>query len=187
VQVAENCDDKIFICGTLPFNNCGQKLQPRILPQSWFAGDAKSQEKLIIRKGTIIEGPTLFIERETLLTLGGFDVRYPFIEDYPICMKFLANGYRINLVPDYLIRYREYPESVSRSNSRFSESIFDAIEDFAIPKSKEYHMYMYTWHLLINKWLRHKIIKSRLVAYLLRLSDILAWRDKLNFLRLKLS
>jgi alpha-1,3-rhamnosyltransferase len=184
VKATEDNNDKIFISGTLPFTNSGKQLPPRLLPQSWFAGDVKSQEKLIVRKGTIIEGPTLFIERETLLSLNGFDEKYPFIEDYPIYMKFLANGYRIHLVNHHLVRYRTYAESVSHSkdNSKFTNSILDAIEDFAIPASLRNHMYLHTWHLLINKWLRHGNVKNRLFAYILRVTDLLAWKNKLQLI-----
>jgi glycosyltransferase involved in cell wall biosynthesis len=181
VEAAESCDDKIFICGTLPFTNDGNSLPPRLLPEGWFAGDARSQERLIIRKGTIIEGPTLFIERETLQALGGFDEKYPFIEDFPLCMKFLAHGFRIHLVSAHLVRYREYTGSVSHGgDDRFGKSIFDAIDDYAIPASFRNHMYIYAWHLLINKWIRQNVIKPHFAGYLLRVTDILAYRKHLS-------
>lgn len=179
VQIAEHSSEKIYICGTLPFTNSGQQLPPRLLPIEWFDGSAGSQEKLIVKKGTIIEGPTLFLDRKTLIALGGFDEKYPFIEDYPLYMKFLSNGYRISLLPHCLIRYREYPESVSRGDSRFSTSILDAIDDWAVSAAVRHGMWLYAWHLSIDKWIRKGLIHSRIMGYALRLTDLIAWKKKL--------
>lgn len=172
VEATEECDDRIFICGTKPFANSGVIFPERLLPKEWFAGDYSSQERTIVRKGTIIEGPTLFLHRETLLTLDGFDEKYPFIEDYPLYMKYLKHGYRINLVPKHLIRYREYPESVSRSDNRFSTSILNAIEDYAIPAARRNRMFLHYWHLKVNKILRHNDLPCTL-RYILAATDIL--------------
>jgi len=168
---------KIMICGTLPFLNDGTKLPPRLLDSKWFAGDAASQERLLVRKGTVIEGPTLFLHRETLQKLGGFEEKYPFIEDYPLYMKYLAHGYRIHLVPKHLIRYREYPESVSRSDNRFAISIFDAIEDYAIPAARRNHMYLYWWHQKVRKAIRHKAFPQP-ILYMLSGLDLIHLRNK---------
>lgn len=178
IEVAENCNDKIFISGTKPFTNTGEILPSRLLPAEWFEGDCRMQERLIIKKGTIIEGPTLFLNRETLVSLGGFEEKYPFIEDYPLYMKFLKNGYRINLVRHHLVRYREYPESVSRSDNRFSRSIFDAIEDYAIPAAWRNKLYTRWWHEIVRKAIRHKKYPKS-VLYMMSGLDIINWRNKL--------
>lgn len=170
-------DDRIMISGTLPFCDKGD-LKPRLLPGKWFSGDAREQERLIVRKGTVIEGPTLFLHRETLITLGGFEEKYPFIEDYPLCMKYLKNGYRIRLVEKHLIRYREYPESVSRSDSRFSKSIFAAIDDYAIPAAKRNRQWLYWWHYRTQKAIRHREYPKP-VLYLMSGLDPVNWKNKL--------
>lgn len=179
VEAAEKCDDKIFICGTKPFTNSNTCLPERLLPEKWFKGDFRSQEKLIVRKGTIIEGPIFFLHRETLLSLNGFEEKYPFIEDYPLYMKFLKNGYRINLVQKCLIRYREYPESVSRSDNRFSKSIIDAIEDFAIPAAWRNKLYFHWYHETVKYAIRHKT-HSKIVLYIMSALDIINWRNKIQ-------
>lgn len=172
-------NDKLFICGTKPFTNDGTKLPYRLLPPDWFKGDYISQEKLLVKKGTIIEGPTFFIHAETLRKLGAFDEKYPFIEDYPLYMKFLKNGYRIHLVEKYLIRYREYPESVSKCDNRFERSIFQAIEDFAIPAAKKNRMFWYWWHEIVEKYARHHMNSP--VNYLLVLTDFIGWKKRMGF------
>ena len=135
-------------------------------------------------------GPTLFFERETLIKLGGFDEQFPFVEDYPIIMKFLSNGYRIHLINDFLIKYREYPESVSNSNPKFATSIYDAIEAYAIPLSFKHRMYFYWYHYKIffeTKRLlnNNKSFAIRLFVYLLRATDVIGIKKKLMKIRLK--
>lgn len=179
VKYASPSNDKLFICGTKPFTNSGEQLPLRLLPTEWFKGDCKSQEKLIVRRGTIIEGPSLFINREALESLDGFEEKYPFIEDYPLCMKFLKHGYRINLVPHHLIRYREYPESVSRGDSRFATSIFHAIEDYAIPAAWKNRQYLYWWHEFTQKSIRHKRF-PKIILYLMSGCDLINWRNKIS-------
>lgn len=185
VKCALNCDEKIFICGTLPFTKTKQ-LTKRLLPSAYFEGDAKSQERLILRKGTIIEGPTLFLETKTLRSLGGFEEKYPFIEDYPLYMKYLAAGYRIKLLERYLVHYREYPESVSRSNKRFADSIYRAIDDYAIPAAKRQKAYILYWHYYTQKIIRDLYIKGgiklwhKMIGYFLSSTDIILWKQKIK-------
>lgn len=180
MQAAMQGKDKFFICGILPFTDEGKELPSRMLPKDWFQGDARSQEKLLVKKGTIIEGPALFLNRSALVSLGGYNEMFPLAEDYAFYMTALANGYRFQLVDAYLVRYREHEGSASRGNILFSESIFSAIEYYAIPASKRNHMYHYTWHLLINKWIRRKVIKRRIFGYLLRATDVLAWKELIS-------
>lgn len=177
VEATKTCDDKIMICGTLHFSDGGEKAEKRIPCRDWFDGDARYQERTIVRKGTIIEGPTLFLHRQTLESLGGFEEKYPFIEDYPLCMKYLAHGYRINLLPKHLIRYRVYPQSVSRSDNRFASSIFNAIEDYAGPAALRNHMYLHWWHETIQRWFRHYSI-PRMFRYMIAATDFVNLRNK---------
>ncbi len=97
---------KLLICGTMPFHDNNGIIKPlkrRLLKSELFPNNARTQEKNIVKYGTYIEGPTLFIHRKTLLAMGGFDNKYPFIEDYPLYMKFLKNGYAVGLIEECLI------------------------------------------------------------------------------------
>jgi len=171
-------NEKMFICGTMPFSKEGF-LPKRILPKAYFEGDARKLEKIILKKGTIIEGPTMFIETATLRLLGGFDEKYPFIEDYPFYMKLLAHNYVIRLIDKHLIYYREYPESVSRSNINFTNSIFDAIDDYALPAAKRNRMYIWEWHYYVEKKIRQWTKEGipSLFLYLIRATDIIAYKS----------
>lgn len=137
----------------------------------------KFQEKYLLRAATKIPGPTLFLHRETLLKLGGFEEKYPFIEDFPLAMRYLKNGLPIGCVNLPLIYYRVYPESVSRSDNRFSESIYDALEDYCIPAAKRHGLWCIYYHYWLNRKIRQKQLKFPL-TYLFRSMDIIRIKEK---------
>lgn len=183
VERASTSDDKIFISGTIPFNENGD-LPPRYPDSSIFEGDAFQQESRLLKAGTVIEGPTLFLETETLRKLNGFDEKYPFIEDYPLYMKYLANGYRINLIEKPLIHYREHIDSVSRSDNRFADSIIRAIEDFSYAAYTRRGNYLraYNWwcNRKIREFSRNGNTLAKIKGYGLRLTDIVNLLDKFS-------
>lgn len=166
----DNYKYKIYISGTTPFNE-KEVMPDRLLKQKWFEGDSRSQERILVKKGTIIEGPTLFLEKATLIKLGCFDQKYPFIEDYPLYMKYLAKGYPIKYINKSLIYYREHSDSVSRSDNRFSNSIINAIDDYAIPAAKRNYLYLHYYHLILRKAIREKKYNP-IILYLLAIFDL---------------
>lgn len=179
VNATKKSDDKFFICGLLHFTNNSDVLSPSMSNIQIFSKDFFEQEIMLVKHGPIIPGPAMFICRNTLLKLGGFEENYPFVEDYPLAMKFIANGYRINLIEKYLIRYRVYPESASKGNDRFGDSIFRAIEDYSIPAALHHKMYLYWWHYLTCKIIRQRRYPSVLL-YLLRATDLIFWKNKIR-------
>lgn len=168
---------KIFISGTIPFVKDKGNMPPRFPDESIFNGGASYQEDQLLEKGTVIEGPTLFLETNALKQLGGFNEKYPFIEDYPLYMKYLANGYKIHLVKQPLIHYQIHESSVSRSDSRFSDSILRAIDDLNYDANLRKRRYLKAWHFNCNKMIRRlktsdSHIKRRVIPYCLRIIDI---------------
>lgn len=181
VERALASNDKILISGTIPFNENGD-LPARYPNKTFFEGNAFQQESHLLKAGTVIEGPTLFLETATLRKLNGFEEKYPFIEDYPLYMKYLANGYRINLIEEPLIHYREHFDSVSRSDNRFSDSILRAIEDFSYAAYLKRKNYLRAYHWFCNKKIReistNKNTIQKIKAYALRLIDIVNFMNK---------
>lgn len=133
----------------------------------------KFQEKYLLQIGPKIPGPTIFLHRDTLIKLGGFEEKYPFIEDFPLAMKYLKNGYPIGCVNMPLIEYRVYPESVSRSDSRFANSIFNAIDDYCIPAAKRNKLWCLYYHYWLNKKIRNNDLRFP-TSYVLKCLDILS-------------
>lgn len=183
VEATKVSNDKIFLCGVQCFNNNGI-IKKLIENKKDFEGNVKSQVRSFLEEDRRVMGPTLFIHRNTLNELNGFDERFLYVEDYPIIMKFLQNDYRINLLDDYLVKWRIYPESVSRSNPKFGNSIYNAIESYTIPLSLKHGFYLYWYHYKIFFFTKRilekgKTMKNRMVVYFLRATDLIGIKRKL--------
>lgn len=178
VSECKTCNDYIMLCGIICFSSPSMIEQERVIHTNFNELTVGGQEKYIVKRETFMSGPTLFLETKTLRKLGGFEERYPFIEDYPLCMKYLSKGYHIHVVNDFLIRYRVYPESVSRSNARFATSIFDAIDYYAPKAAFRNGMLLWWYHHKINAVIRHLPRNLMWVGYLLRIIDFINYRKK---------
>jgi glycosyltransferase involved in cell wall biosynthesis len=67
--------------------------------------------------------PTLMIRRRMLLSVGGYrNMGWP--EDYDLVLRLWAAGYGLVKVPEVLLRWREGPERLSRSDARYSPEAF---------------------------------------------------------------
>lgn len=147
---------------------------------------AKEQLRNLLNNRYIIEGSTIFIEREHLSEYGGFDLQYPMLEDYPLIYKFLSHNQRFYVVEENLVTWRCYQESVSHSNSQFN-SQFN--EDF-MRSHRFYHImnclkygYLFQWY---NSWLERWIIAHknkgalyRFLGYFFRCFDVNRLKGKL--------
>ncbi len=154
VKATVKTEEKMLVCGTLHFINSTDTTESRMVSTQFGSMTVSEQREFLVKEGTVIEGPALFLETETLRRMGGFEEQYPFVEDWPLCMKYLMSGLRIGLVEKYLIRYRVYPESVSRSNPRFSTSIFAAIDYYAPRAAWKDGMYLWWYHHKTNAIVR---------------------------------
>lgn len=138
---------------------------------------ARKQELYLLRNSLDIPGATVFIHRETLNRLGGFEEKYPFVEDFPLAMKFLKNNYPIGCVDEILIDYRVHPQSVSHSNKKFADSIYAAIDDYCIPAAKKLKKPVLWYHYWSSKKLRNNSY-PKLIRYLLRSLDFFYLKKK---------
>ena len=129
-----------------------------------------------------INGPTIFVEREHLIQLGGFEEKYPMIEDWPIAIRFTVNGYRIGIVNEPLVKWRIYGESISHSNNTFAKSLRDAWYDYAMRYCWRYLLPLHHYHHWLNHWLQDNSEgskKIRILGYCLRSIDIVNAKRKI--------
>ncbi|MBQ9639476.1 MAG: glycosyltransferase family 2 protein [Bacteroidales bacterium] len=149
----------------------------RLLRCNLPTASARKQLCSMLLYANIIHGCSLFLHVATLRQLGGFDSRFPMIEDYPIAMRFLTAGQRIEIVAEPLVVWRSHADSVSRSSKSFEESIYSAIWHYArqqcLRKGMPLHRY--------NYWVDEQIYRHpsrRLTNYLLRCIDLVHWKRK---------
>lgn len=130
-----------------------------------------------------INGPTLFVERQHLDAIGGFEEKYPMIEDWPIAIRFVTNGLQIGIINEALVQWRIYRDSISHSNYSFAVSLRDAWYDYTKRYCWKYLLPFHFYH----HWLNHRIIKkvnncksiSSIINYLLRCLDVVNIKRKI--------
>ena len=65
-----------------------------------------------ILKSYFISAPGIFIEKETLIAVGGFDERFEMQEDYPLFVRLAQNKIDFYYLNQFLVNYRENTQSI---------------------------------------------------------------------------
>ena len=96
--------------------------------------------------GNYIKAPGVFLKRETLNRLGGPNLDYPMLEDDPLWIKFLTNGYKFYFIDEVLVGYRVHSNAISTGNHAFKKQFFQSLYDFkkeiTFPYMKKESMYL---------------------------------------------
>lgn len=170
-------DDKFIMCRLQPFDSDGDRA-PRMRAEGIMECDVKGQEKVLSELSYIIEGPSFFLETATLRQLGAFDEAYPYVEDWPLAMKYAYNGYHIHLLKKELVRYREY-QSVSKEGSIYYQKFwwccYASLNDWRMRIAKRDKKYMAWWHARVQRYLLDipkTGLFNKLVRYMLMTTDL---------------
>lgn len=143
---------------------------------------ASKQAKIMLKTRYGINGPTIFVHRNILLRLGGFEEKYPMIEDWPIAIRFLTAGYRIGIIDEPLVFWRIYGDSISHSNHSFADDLSRAQYDYAMRYCLQYGLPCHKYNYWLNHWLINNSKKSTtysILGYILRIFDIINTIDHL--------
>lgn len=125
-----------------------------------------------------INGPTIFAERKHLTALGGFEEKYPMIEDWPIAIRYATKGMRIGIINEPLVQWRIYGDSISHSNHAFAQSLHQAWYDYTMRFCWRYLLPFHYYHHWLNHWItKHSNNKT---GYFLRLFDIVNLKRKIH-------
>ena len=81
-----------------------------ILSTNW-----KTQYKEMLKKNFIIGPMGSFFKTDFLKSIGGYDNRFPMLEDYPLHLKILCKGIKIEYIDRPLAKYRVSSSSLSFS------------------------------------------------------------------------
>lgn len=86
----------------------------------WLNGLLSDED---IRREIFVESPlphpTLFIRRELLLQVGGYQ-DHGWAEDYDLLLRLYLAGARFAKLPETLLEWREHPQRLTRTDSRYS-------------------------------------------------------------------
>jgi len=95
----------------------GNRKIKNISNTSFFNLNAKDQLKKILSNDSYLFAPAVFIKKDLISRLGGFNSKYKIIEDLPFWIKSAQNGTTFFLINDHLVNYRINESNVSKSNS----------------------------------------------------------------------
>jgi len=63
--------------------------------------------------------PSVFMHRELVLSLGGFDERFRLLEDYPLWLKITRNGNKLHFMDKVTVNYRQHPGAINNTGRPF--------------------------------------------------------------------
>lgn len=154
-----------------------------IPPERIMKGNAAKQKINFLKYLSYIFGPSIFMERDTLLSLGGFDERYQGVEDYPLYLKITKAGYRFQLLNEPTVIYRIHDESITKKiNSQFSQSFSKHMEEVAYGMMSEEGMYLWVRHYNLQKNLMISFGNNTILSWKIRMTDPIYWYKKFHYL-----
>lgn len=166
IKATTQSDEKIFLCPVTVF---GDNIAERQLPSKkmLLKGSCQKQLKSLLIHGQFLPGPSMFLHMKTLSKIDYFDEKYPFIDDYPLFIKYLLFDYRIGYVEESLVKWRRYFNSVTFSDKKFSDSISNYYSEVIYPLYKKNKMYLHVWDYVIKE--KNKNCDSKMFRYLMLL------------------
>lgn len=81
----------------------------------WPGRNALSQYKMLLVEDRINFTPSVFLHRETLLSVGGFDERFRMMEDYPLWLKLTKAGHRLYYMDKATVNYRQHSKAINNT------------------------------------------------------------------------
>nr|WP_320039444.1 glycosyltransferase [uncultured Bacteroides sp.] len=114
---------------------------------------AAEQYSFLLRRNPI-HGPSVFINRNIIEEVGGFDERFPYVDDHPMWLKLTKAGYRFYFMDRITVFYRTHDTSVYASigKDKIYNTFYIKLMDFDrvyrlpyVSSSERYHC-IYRYH-----------------------------------------
>jgi len=141
--------------------------------RAFFRGSVSEQLKLSTRK-CYPSAPTLFVRNGFIQLLGGYNEKYPLMEDWPMWVRILERGEKLYFVDKQTVAYRLHSEGVSSAPaSKIFSMKFERVKmSFIRDHLFKYHSGVrklilrmsFAWKALINSLhLNHRTLLCRLI------------------------
>lgn len=104
-----------------PENRLSTSCEDTSDPWSIMATDrnAYSQHKMLLISDRLKYTPSVFLHRETLLSVGGFDERFRLLEDYPLWLNLTKNGHRLYYMDKVTVNYRQHSKAINNTGTSY--------------------------------------------------------------------
>lgn len=103
-----------------PQNLIGKSPGDPYNPKSIMARNrsAESQYKMLLVSDRIHYTPSAYLNRDTLISVGGFDERFKLLEDYPLWLNLTKKGHKLSFMDSVTVNYRQHSNAIN--NTGFS-------------------------------------------------------------------
>ena len=126
----------------------------------------ESQYRMLLITDRVHYTPSLFIHRETILSVGGFDERFKLLEDYPLWLNLTRNGHKLNFMDKATVNYRKHSQAINNNNkgdlinpNYFKQETFRRIYTYPnLPTDVRLNQ-QFVW--LVSQLFRNKVMKVR--------------------------
>lgn len=106
-------DKKYDIVGSWAFNISNEG---KIIAKIRYPTEHEEIRKKIMLHDLILN-PSVLMDRKMLDDIGLYDTNLSGSEDYDLWFRAMSRGYRLGNIPEFLVKIRENPNSVTRSNT----------------------------------------------------------------------
>ena len=77
--------------------------------------DTPSKQAKVLYRGCFVNSQSIFINKDLIKSLGGFDERIRNMEDWPMWIRLANNNIPIKYIPDITVNYRVHSKSLSNT------------------------------------------------------------------------
>ena len=85
----------------------------------WSERTAASQYRMLLVSDRLHFTPSVFIHRNTINDIGGFDERFCFLEDYPLWLKLTKSGYKLHFMDKVTVNYRKHSAAITNADRKY--------------------------------------------------------------------
>jgi alpha-1,3-rhamnosyltransferase len=85
----------------------------------WPGRSAGSQYRMLLVADRMHFSPSVFMYRDLIISLGGFDERFRLLEDYPLWLTVTKNGHRLYFMDRITVNYRRHPLAINNTGRPF--------------------------------------------------------------------
>ena len=153
------------------------------------------EQYLCLLRNYRLSSPTFFFSKKVFDSIGGYDIRYGIVEDWPFVVKWTKSGHVIRYMNEITVYYRVGgPESVKAKqyyNQRLQESISRFKKECVYPEISKLDFVYWTDEIveMIREFIMIKVFNNTLTPVSTFVNYIITWcapyNWKLKFLTIK--
>lgn len=150
VQVHSTCG--IVFSAISAFKTINNKIQTLDIKNHFkrIAHLSAEEQLKILLKENIVPAPSSFIKSDVIKSVDYADENYPFMEDYPLWIRFLTQGVHLDYFDTVTVKYR-MEESLTRESAKIvNEKYFDSFKRYhedVLFKLYPLKLFLYKYHL----------------------------------------